>query len=232
MSAFQIKILAILAMIIDHIGLFFFPQYYLLRIIGRLSFPLFAWLIANGVKHTKNGLLYLQRLFILACVSQIPFTIANHKIGNSYWFFNVVFTLCLGLTVALAFERSPNWRWRAIFTALALVIAYIGNTDYGVAGVLSVICFYLFFEKPWKMVVSQIIVYSAPVLWFVGTHVFYHKLAYVSVYNFNELVALVSLVPIYRYTKKEGFKAKYLFYIFYPLQYLIILMFQLKLYAN
>lgn len=219
-------------MVIDHVGLFFFPQYHLLRIIGRLAFPLFAWLIANGAYYTKNGIRYLKRLFILACIAQVPFTLANHNIGNPYWFFNVVFTLCLGLMVILTIQRTPDWRWRTIVSVIAFLAAYGFNTDYGVVGVVSIVFFYLFFRAPWKMVLSQIVVFGAPSLWFILVHAYYHQLTGVTIYTFNELVALVSLVPIYLYTNKEGVKAKYLFYIFYPLQYVVIYLLQLKFYAN
>ncbi|MFB2968893.1 TraX family protein [Aerosakkonema sp. BLCC-F183] len=70
MTAFQIKVLAALLMLVDHIGAIFFPKIFVLRIVGRLSFPLFAWLIGQGEKHTKNFKLYLVRLIILGLISQ------------------------------------------------------------------------------------------------------------------------------------------------------------------
>src|SRR5207244_4281126 len=93
----QIKILAIICMIIDHVGLFFFPEYTLFRIVGRIAFPLFAWLIANGAHFTRNIRAYLTRLFALAVISQLPFTLANQQIGAPLLYLNVVFTLSLGL---------------------------------------------------------------------------------------------------------------------------------------
>src|SRR5882724_7582394 len=97
MTAFTIKIIAIITMIIDHIGLFFFPTVPELRLIGRLSFPLFAWLIANGAYHTHNIRLYLKRLVICAIVSQVPFIMVNKHLDSDIWLLNVVFTLSIGL---------------------------------------------------------------------------------------------------------------------------------------
>src|SRR5205085_4973530 len=97
MTTFQIKLIAIIAMVIDHIGLFFFPHILLLRIIGRLAFPLFAWLIANGAHHSKNPTKYLTRLFLFALLAQIPFILINRLIDPSFWELNVLFTLFLGL---------------------------------------------------------------------------------------------------------------------------------------
>ena len=81
MTVFHLKIIAILTMTIDHVGFFFFPDIEVLRIIGRLSFPLFAWLIANGAYHTKNMHAYLVRLFIFALISQVPFSLAFRLIS-------------------------------------------------------------------------------------------------------------------------------------------------------
>lgn len=66
-----IKILAAILMVIDHIGVILFPNVLLLRIIGRLSFPLFAFMIAEGAKYTKNKLKYFLGIFILGIICQI-----------------------------------------------------------------------------------------------------------------------------------------------------------------
>lgn len=230
MSTFQIRLIAIIAMVIDHIGLFFFPQFPILRIIGRLSFPLFAWLIANGARYTKNRERYLKRLFILACVSQLPFTLANNALGYSYWFFNVVFTLCLGLVVILTIQKTTDVRWHILMTVIACVVAYGINSDYGIVGVLSVVCFYIFFNSPRHLVISQTVVVSLAIIWDVFMRGNYHELTAINVHTFSEFISLIALVFIYLYNKKEGIKAKYLFYIFYPVQYVVIYLLQLKLY--
>src|SRR5258706_7044420 len=107
LTVFDIKIIAIITMIIDHVGEFFFPQFFLLRVVGRLSFPLFAWLIANGAHHTKNINVYLKRLFIFAVISQIPLSVANFQLDPRLWYLNVLFTLFLGL-FALEFIRKTE----------------------------------------------------------------------------------------------------------------------------
>ena len=65
MNAFFIKILAAALMVVDHLGVFFFHDYDILRIIGRVSFPLFAFLIVNGYKYTKDVKKYFYRLLFL-----------------------------------------------------------------------------------------------------------------------------------------------------------------------
>ncbi|MFN2363319.1 MAG: TraX family protein, partial [Halarsenatibacteraceae bacterium] len=76
MSSFQIKMVAITTMLIDHIGSIIFPEYIILRVIGRLAFPLFAFLITEGYRHTSNINRYLVRLSIFALISQYPFWLA------------------------------------------------------------------------------------------------------------------------------------------------------------
>ena len=97
MTRFDLKILAIITMVIDHIGAFFFPHLIVLRILGRLSFPIFAWLVGTGAVKTKNIDNYLARLALFAFISQIPFYFAFSTIGYSMFYANVIFTLFFGL---------------------------------------------------------------------------------------------------------------------------------------
>jgi len=108
MSAFQIKLLALITMVIDHVGVFLFPDIQLLRMIGRISFPLFAWLIANGAMHTKNINNYLKRLLMFAIISQIPFILAMRLVEPNFWELNILFTLAIGLMAILLFQKIDN----------------------------------------------------------------------------------------------------------------------------
>lgn len=80
MSTFVLKIIAVATMLIDHIAAVFFtygsPIWIICRSIGRLSFPIFAFLIAEGFHHTSNIKKYLTRLGIFALISEIPFDMA------------------------------------------------------------------------------------------------------------------------------------------------------------
>ena len=155
MNTFQIKLIAVLTMIIDHIGLFFFPGAILPRVIGRLSFPLFAWLISNGAHHTRNARNYLTRIFLLAVISQIPFIAANRLIDNSFRNLNVVFTLFLGLAaIELIKTTKKKFLWVMIF-AFAAAIAQFFNTEYGATGVISIVIFYIFYNNINKMALLQ-----------------------------------------------------------------------------
>ena len=70
-----LKWIAIVTMTIDHIGLILYPEYIVLRYIGRLAFPLFAYLLILGMESTRSVMKYFLRLFSFALISQTPFYI-------------------------------------------------------------------------------------------------------------------------------------------------------------
>lgn len=222
MRTFDIKIVAIVTMIIDHIGLFFFPDKIFLRAIGRLSFPLFSWLIANGAYYSHNIKRYLIRIFILALISEVPFLLVKSQKDYSPWFLNVLFTLFLGLLAISIIKKTADRRIWFVITGACALVAEIFRAEYGMVGVLSIISFYLFFNNIKYLVLSQICIYIAPyfagILWaaYYGTRVITDAGWYIG------LLGLSSLLFISLYNRKEGPKVKYLFYAFYPLQYTAI----------
>jgi hypothetical protein len=209
MNTFQLKIIAIVTMIIDHLGLFFFPQYLIFRMIGRIAFPLFAWLIANGAYHTHDIGKYLRRLYLFALISQIPFLFPNRLIDPQFSDLNVLCTLFFGLLAIIFIQRTKNWVHWLVITAVFASFAQLLQTDYGAFGVGVVVLFYVFFNDFKKLVISQFILFFVP-------FVLFPVLA-----SLVEPIGLISLVFIRLYNNEPGPRAKYLFYIFYPLQYVV-----------
>lgn len=211
-------------MVIDHVGLFFFPQFTFFRWIGRLAFPLFAWMIASGAVHSRNVRSYASRLLLLAVLAQAPFWYANQSIYMPSWFFNVVFTLCLGLFSIIVIRSVSNRVYWLLATLGSAVLAIAFNTDYGVAGVLSIVAFYLFRKNFRILAVSQ-----AFILGFLPLAVYQlqqHQIVDLSRFYLAssiEWVGLISLIIIKLHSQQSGPKVKYFFYYFYPSQYLVIL---------
>lgn len=224
MNSFQIKVLAIVCMVMDHVGLFFFPKLLIMRLIGRVAFPLFAWFVANGARHTRNINAYFGRLLLLALVTQAPFWYANRLIGSPALYFNVVFTLCLGLIAIMVMQKVANrWLWLSAVVVCA-AIATLFHSDYGAAGVLSVVAFYLFSNNFRGMALAQIFIMGVfPMLIFQLKFNGIINLSHFYLSSRWEYLGLLSLLVILVYNKERGIRDRYLFYIFYFLQYMTIL---------
>ncbi|MFC1790243.1 TraX family protein [Patescibacteria group bacterium] len=218
MPAFAIKIIALITMVIDHLGYFFFPKVELFRLIGRLSFPLFAWAIANGARYTKNINLYLARIGVFATISQIPYLMANRLVEPSFSKLNVLFTLFIGLVI-IKFISHKNLIIRFLVTSTLLIMATQLKLDYGIENVLSIITFYLFFNKPPLLIPIQSFLYSFNYLY----HTFLlsptRPLTLALKYGYFAPFAVFSLPITFLYNHKKGKNLKYLFYLFYPLQF-------------
>jgi hypothetical protein len=208
---FIIKLIAIISMAIDHVGLFFFPEQELFRIVGRVSFPLFAWLIANGAHHTKDINKYILRIFIFALISQIPFFLAFSQLGIDDIGLNVFFTLGLGLASIILIQKKLNKLFTIFSIFLLVLLAEFMKVDYGAYGILATVLFYVFYKNLKLMVVSQI------VLTIIFT-IFMALEGKSTIYLFG----LFSLFFISICNGKKGPGAKYLFYAFYPLHFLVL----------
>jgi TraX protein len=221
MTTFQIKLIAIATMIIDHIAFFFYPLSFWPRLIGRLSFPLFAWLIANGAHHTKNINKYLLRLLIFAIFTQPIFNLANHAFHPNLNYLNVLFTLSLGIIAIILIKKFKGLINQIIITLLLTYIAITFKMDFNTVGVASIVCFYLFYQNPKAMLISQSLIYTLPALFhwykFPPQSLIYatHSIRYYAPF------ALLSLLIINKYNDKLGPRLKYLFYLIYPFQYII-----------
>ena len=134
-----LQLVAIVTMIIDHIGAIFFPGVLLLRVIGRIAFPLFCWGIARGAARTRNFYYYALRLLIIGIIAQ-PFYMK--ALNHSWRELNVLATLLLGLLSirGIQVKRFGSAVWAP---AVCLMIAAVYSMDYGWQGVLLIILMYL-----------------------------------------------------------------------------------------
>ncbi|MGK7913133.1 MAG: TraX family protein [Synechococcus sp.] len=105
LNAFWIKLIAFACMIVDHAGRIFLPGFWLPIAIGRLSYPLFAWLAAQGQQKTSNIYKYLGRLLLWGCLSQ-PLYAYFCQLANLPVSLNVLFTLALGVSAITVWKRT------------------------------------------------------------------------------------------------------------------------------
>ena len=156
MNALSLRVLAIVLMLIDHIG--YFTGESILRIVGRLSFPIFTFLIANGFRHTRDVYKYAARLAVFAVISEFAYDFAfSNKLSfvefggiiPDFRLDNVFFTLLIGLCFLIinrTLEKCMKKAWLASLPLL-FVMSYGAtfiNADYGAIGVLWVALFGLF----------------------------------------------------------------------------------------
>lgn len=160
LSGNQLKIIALLAMTCDHVGVHLFPQYRLLRIIGRLAMPIFAYMIAEGCRYTKNRGRYLMTVAAFAALCQIVYFVAERSL---YQCILVTFSLsiCLIFAIDYAKEKKNTWTW-GLAAATGLGIWFLSvmlpnllrnitnyTIDYGVWGILLPVVIY-FTPEPYK----------------------------------------------------------------------------------
>ena len=205
-NGFTLKWIAIITMVIDHTGMMFFPYSSIPRIVGRMAFPIFCFLLVEGFLHTHDRKKYALRLLLFAVVSEIPFDLAIYlSMGQKNYFAqqNVFFTLFLGLLLLILIERSPKVWWRMLMTVLVCLAAYFFMTDYNMMGVLLILAFYVF---------QTSILGKAASLAFLDWGMFG------GIQNF----AILSILPIWLYNGQRGPKMKYFFYVFYPAHLLLL----------
>ena len=143
-SSFDIRMIAIVTMIIDHIGLIMVdtPFYYPLRMIGRIAFPLFCFLLVEGYKHTKNLNRYMFRLFVCAMVSQVPYSIF---LGTGQ--LNVMYELFIGLICLYLVDRQSSYGIIA-FVGLLVACGASRGAEYGLYGIALIVAMYYFRGSP------------------------------------------------------------------------------------
>ncbi|MBQ9280327.1 MAG: conjugal transfer protein TraX [Clostridia bacterium] len=212
MTSCFLKILACILMLVDHIGFCFFPKLIILRKIGRLAFPIFAFQIAVGFSRTSNKKKYILRMLIFALVSEIPFLFFRVASGYTEFRTNIGFSFFISLLCLYlidSFQNKKNILY--LFLIIPLIAsAVLLKVDYSFLGPVFVILFYLFGQEKKYF----------PILFITAI---YATLIYVLLLKSDiQLYCLISLFIILLYNGKKGPNLKYLFYIFYPAHFLIL----------
>jgi len=175
-----LKLIAMITMLTDHIGHMFFPQHAIFRSVGRLAFPIFAYLLAVGYEKTSSLKNYARRLFIFGLISQVPYSFFSPGLQFKPFNLNIMFTLLLGLAVVYLYdlgvaglkEQSGGRNIKRtvcgagvllsvcmiIILPEALEIAFEDfRLDYGFYGLTLILMFHLFKENRKRMVIGYII---------------------------------------------------------------------------
>ncbi len=225
-SSGTLHIMAMLFMLLDHLWATVFPYLDFLTCIGRLAFPLFAFMIAEGFYHTGNLKRYIGKIFVFAVISEVPFDLIYG--GTVFYPFhqNVLWTFLISLLLMAWMERvrkKNKWILTGLSAAGALILGYgIGTVtmvDYYGAGVLTVLLFYFLRGKhPVVMLLQFAGMYfiNAGLLsgFFYTVTVFGHAFEFP-----QQAFALFALPLIWLYSGERGYGKKwfqYFCYAFYP----------------
>ncbi len=176
------------------------------RVIGRLAFPIFCFLLVEGFQKTRDKQKYAGRLLVFAILSEVPFDLAFHAM---VWYpegQNVFFTLLLGFLMMTVLSRLMQakiqlwllWTGVAAVFAGTAVLAELVQCDYGAKGIFAVLLLYLFRKNKREQLLAGCVGF------------------------FWKVMAMFAFIPIAFYNGKRGLKLKYVFYAFYPLHLLIL----------
>lgn len=230
-----LKIIAIVTMLIDHIGAVIFESGYMaayqnqwfgalsyentlliwqadrwLRRTGRIAFPIFCFLLVEGFFHTSNRKKYLGRLAVFALLSEIPFDLCFKYSILELSYQNVMFTLLIGLlTITLMDEvRKKQPALMFLPAAAGLAAGYLMRTDYDWKGVLLITVLYLFHSFPLERTIAGCL----SLLW--------------------EAPACLAFIPINLYNGKRGRNIRYFFYLFYPAHLFLLFLIRYALFRH
>lgn len=213
-----LKIIALISMTCDHVGLQLMDNNQIMRIIGRISLPIFAYMIAEGCKYTKNKIKYLSLTAGVGLICQIAYWVTMQSL---YMCIMITFSLSIIMIYALDYAMKKKklipitialLTFCAIFFLTMILPRFIPaqydyRISYGIVGVMLPVLIYVAQTKPQKLIATGLglIVMALRNGWTV------------------QWFALLALIPLAFYNGKRGkIKLKYLFYIYYPLHLLII----------
>ena len=227
-----LHILAMAFMLCDHLWGTVVPGNDWLTCLGRISFPIFAFLIVEGYFHTKNLKKYMVRMLLFAVLSEIPFNLAM----GSNWFYpiqqNVLWSFLISLCLIHWNEkaRCSGKLWKRLLVGVATlllgtIVGLLTMVDYHHAGILMVLVFYFCRGKKWWNMLAQLVC-----LWYINVEVlsgFAYEVVLFGQTHFivRQGFAMLALIPIWLYRGTQGHHSKafqYFCYGFYPVHWLIL----------
>ena len=223
LSASTLKLLACLFMLIDHVGVRLFPGVTILRIIGRLAYPLFAFFIAEGCRYTRNRAKHFLSVLILGVICESVYII---YMGG--WYGNILLTFSVSILLIYTLQWCRKKKSGMAYAAFAMLLGVLAvitryvNFDYGFTGIIAP----LFTAWPgdrWDETeglkppspgkAKKLLYFACGIM----------STACESAIGWIQLFALLTIPLLWLYNGKAGSRRlKYFFYIFYPVHLLLI----------
>jgi hypothetical protein len=200
-----LQLLAMVTMLIDHVGKAFYPDQIKWQVIGRFAFPIYAYCIVLGYRHSKNIKNYMLRLLIIAMVSQYPYMLVFDTMD-----LNVVGSLLIALIVLVALDRYKGLLRALVIVGIAGLMLEGFNFSYGVYGLLLVLV-YRYSRKhslvPLHFILNLIFMYLKG--WFIG------------MFNILPTILIVYLPLFYEFIDKIRIP-RWLWRSFYPAHLVVL----------
>lgn len=199
-------------MVIDHIGVCLFPGQVWIRVLGRFAFPIYAFLLVEGYKHTRSIKNYLIKLGVMAVISEVPYDLVTHGRLWDFSDFNCFVTLFLGLLSIWLYDRiqlvSPVYRSLAwVPVGIATVLTWGIHSDFELIGIPIIFIFYTMKKKKVASVCLITFLYG--------------------LMSWTQLAGVLAFIPLHFYNGKRGYDAvwlRWIFYFSYPVHLMILYM--------
>lgn len=234
LSAATLHILAMAFMLMDHLWATLLPAQEWLTCVGRMAFPIFAFMAVEGYFHTHNLKKYLLRMLIFAVISEVPFDLMY----GGTWFYpvhqNVIWTLMMGLAGIHLMETVRKKKSTFVYILVSAIVVIVGGllgtlsmVDYYGIGVLTVFIFYFFRGRKWWCLLGQMLALYWVNVELLGGLMYPIRLFGMEFELCQQGLALLALLPIWLYRGRQGYHSKpfqYFCYAFYPIHMLVIVL--------
>lgn len=231
-TSFWLHIIAMLLMLCDHLWATVVPGNDWLTCVGRIAYPIFAFMIVEGYFHTHNLKKYVGRLLLCAVLSEIPF---NLVMGSRIFYpihQNVLWTFLIGILLIYLNENAKKkgkWWLRILVgvgtVVLGFILGLVTFVDYNQAGVYMILVFYFFRGRKWWHFVGQLVLLAYINIEVLSGYAYEINLFGNTYFLVRQGFAVLALIPIWLYRGKQGYYNKYVkavYYGFYPVHLLIL----------
>lgn len=232
LSSSTLHLIAMFCMLLDHVWANLMMQYKWMTCVGRIAFPIFAFLLVEGFVHTHNMKKYILRMAGFAVISEIPFNLMYGGIPIYPYHQNVLWLFVLALLALWGVDtvRQKGKWWLTVLVAIPViggsyVLSIVTAMDFCNVGIVTVFLFYFFRGTKWWCYAGQLLG-----MYYLNVEVMggYYYPVTIMGHDFELMqqgFALLALVPIWLYRGRQGMHSKvfqYCCYAFYPVHILIL----------
>ena len=227
LSGTALKLIAAASMTADHVGYMLFPKLRILRIVGRLALPVFAYLIAEGMRHTRSPLRYFLRLLLFGAACQAVYTVATRD-----FYMNILVTFSLSVLIMIPIrlmrdaeeKNGPDANRRAVYLSVsaaavagAFLLCRFVTVDYGFWGVILPVSAFVFTEKKKNLLLFSVFLALMSADFYFSGLMRGGAPLWVLINRESQPFSLLALPLLALYNGKRGkWRLKYFFYVFYP----------------